>query len=153
MNKFIKLSLLSFLVVSSMAKADPTQSNRLLYETANRTSSTEKSLDVKSLNQTELSQKAQEWGLTTEEWQRYLELQKGERGIWSPNLDPLTTLGIEAKTEEERTRYAELLARKMYERVERELAFNVLMTKPLPNFILMNCLLRLNRIFLNLPDG
>lgn len=123
MNNFIKLPLLSFLVVSSMAKADPTQSNRLLYETTNRTLSTEKSLDVKSLNQTELSQKAQEWGLTTEEWQRYLELQKGERGIWSPNLDPLTTLGIEAKTEEERTRYAELLARKMYERVERELAF------------------------------
>ena len=123
MNKFIKLSLLSFLVVSGMAKANSTQSNRLLNEVANHTSSAEKSLDVKSLNQTELSQKAQEWGLTTEEWQRYLELQQGERGVWSPNLDPLTTLGIEAKTEAERTRYAELLAKKMHNRVERELAF------------------------------
>ncbi|MFC1102698.1 hypothetical protein ACFGYK_10630 [Pasteurella multocida] len=102
MNKFIKLSLLSFLVVSSMAEANSTQSNRLLNEVANHTSSAEKSLDVKSLNQTELSQKAQEWGLTAEEWQRYLELQQGERGVWSPNLDPLTTLGIEAKTEAER---------------------------------------------------
>lgn len=95
----------------------------LLTETGKRTTIVEKQLDIDSLNPIELHQKAREWGLTQEEWQHYIELQKGERGIWSPNLDPLTTLGIEAKTEAERTRYAELLARKMYERVERELAF------------------------------
>ncbi|HDL4619024.1 TPA: TIGR03759 family integrating conjugative element protein, partial [Mannheimia haemolytica] len=39
---------------------------------------------------------AKEWGLTIEEWNRYTELMKGERGMWSPNLDPLTALGIEA---------------------------------------------------------
>ncbi|QZP16385.1 TIGR03759 family integrating conjugative element protein [Avibacterium paragallinarum] len=126
MNKlaqWVSLSILG-IGISFQGNADSlTHSSSLLSATSSHTTTLEKQLDTHTLTQSELQQKAQEWGLSTEEWQRYLELQKGERGIWSPNLDPLTTLGIEAKTEEERTRYAELLARKMYERVERELAF------------------------------
>lgn len=65
---------------------------------------------------------AQQWGLTDSEWQRYQQLRQGERGIWSPGLDPLTTLGVEANNDAERQRYAELLARKEHQRVEKELA-------------------------------
>lgn len=62
--------------------------------------------------------------MTVEEWSRYTELMKGERGMWSPNLDPLTALGIEARTAEEREKYARMLAKKYYERVSKELDFD-----------------------------
>ncbi|WP_233141479.1 TIGR03759 family integrating conjugative element protein [Aggregatibacter actinomycetemcomitans] len=75
------------------------------------------------LSQPEIQSKAQEWGLTVEEWNKYEQLKNGERGTWSPGLDPLTTLGIEAQTEQKRNYYARLLAKKMHERVEKELAF------------------------------
>ncbi|WP_250128501.1 TIGR03759 family integrating conjugative element protein [Aggregatibacter actinomycetemcomitans] len=82
-----------------------------------------KNIVTGQLNQQELELKAQEWGLTVEEWNKYEQLQNGERGTWSPGLDPLTTLGIEAKTEQERTYYARLLAKKMHDRMEKELVF------------------------------
>jgi integrating conjugative element protein (TIGR03759 family) len=65
----------------------------------------------------------QRWGLSQEEWTRYEELKRGERGIWSPSLDPLTTLGVEATTDAERHKYADLLVEKEAQRVEKELAF------------------------------
>lgn len=71
----------------------------------------------------QLHSKASEWGLTDEEWSRYQELNQGRRGLLSPGLDPLTMLGIEARTDEERRRYAELIVRQDFERVEAELAF------------------------------
>lgn len=69
------------------------------------------------------STSASRWGLTETEWARYQQLKLGERGIWSPHLDPLTTLGVEATTDAERQKYAELLVEKEYQRVEKELAF------------------------------
>ena len=66
---------------------------------------------------------AKRWRLSTEEWAQYQTLMAGPRGIWSPNLDPVTVLGIDAETEAERRRYAELLVMLEYERVEKELRF------------------------------
>ncbi|MGR7526937.1 TIGR03759 family integrating conjugative element protein [Klebsiella aerogenes] len=66
---------------------------------------------------------AQQWGLTAQEWTRYQQLKQRERGIWSPGLDPLTTLGVEAATEAERRHYADLLVAKESQRVDKELAF------------------------------
>lgn len=63
------------------------------------------------------------WGLDEDELDRYDSLMQGSRGIWSPGLDPVTTLGIEAETQEERRRYAEMLVEVEKARVERELAF------------------------------
>src|SRR5574343_545328 len=40
---------------------------------------------------------ARDWGLRPEEWARYRQLMQGPLGIYSPNLDPLTALGIEAR--------------------------------------------------------
>lgn len=51
---------------------------------------------------------SRDWGLRPEEWARYRQLMRGPLGIHSPNLDPLTALGIEARSDEERRRYAEL---------------------------------------------
>ncbi len=75
------------------------------------------------LEELQSKKNAQEWGLTNEEWRRYQQLSKGRRGILSPGLDPITTLGIEARTEEERRHYAELSVKQDFQRVEAELAF------------------------------
>ncbi|MBA5201365.1 TIGR03759 family integrating conjugative element protein [Pectobacterium aroidearum] len=66
---------------------------------------------------------AQDWGLNTEEWQRYRELMEGPLGTYSPNLDPLSALGIEAHSDDERQRYAELQVQAEARRVEKLLAY------------------------------
>ncbi len=45
------------------------------------------------------------------------------RGIQSPNLDPISVLGIEAHNDTERRHYAELWVKQEYERTEKELKF------------------------------
>ncbi len=66
---------------------------------------------------------AKDWGLRPEEWARYRQLMQGPLGIYSPNLDPLTALGIEARSDEERSRYAELQVQAESRRVGKELAY------------------------------
>lgn len=95
--------LLAFLILPAMLCASPQQ--------------------TRTEEQTITHTQAQQWGLTDSEWQRYQQLHQGERGLWSPRLDPLTTLGVEADSDTERQHYAELLARKEHQRVEKELAF------------------------------
>jgi len=68
-------------------------------------------------------QQARDWGLRTDEWTRYRELMKGPLGVYSPALDPLSALGIEARSEDERRRYAELQVRAEARRVEKTLAY------------------------------
>jgi len=69
------------------------------------------------------SEQAASWSLTEQEWTRFEQIQAGPRGFWSPNLDPLTALGVEAQTDQERQRYAELQVALEAKRVERELAY------------------------------
>lgn len=66
---------------------------------------------------------ARDWGLRAEEWARYRQLMQGPLGVHSPNLDPLTALGIEARTDEERRRYAELQVQVEARRVQKLLAY------------------------------
>lgn len=67
--------------------------------------------------------KAKAWGLTDNEWAKFERLRSGPRQYWSPQLDPLTTLGVEADSDQERQRYAELQVRLEAKRAERELAY------------------------------
>jgi len=69
------------------------------------------------------AQLAQQWGLNHDEWARYRELMQGSLGVYSPNIDPLSALGIEARTDEERRRYAELQVQAEARRVEKLLAY------------------------------
>lgn len=66
---------------------------------------------------------AHDWGLQSEEWARYRRLMQGPVGIYSPNLDPLTALGIEARSDAERRHYAELQVQAEAHRVEKILAY------------------------------
>lgn len=69
------------------------------------------------------SEQSASWGLTEQEWTRFEQIQAGPRGFWSPNLDPLSALGVEAQTDQERQRYAELQVALEAKRAERELAY------------------------------
>lgn len=71
----------------------------------------------------EEAQQARDWGLRSEEWTRYRALMRGPLGIHSPGIDPLTALGIEARSVEERRRYAELQVQAEARRVEKLLAY------------------------------
>ncbi|MBP2195056.1 TIGR03759 family integrating conjugative element protein [Pantoea cypripedii] len=68
-------------------------------------------------------QQAQQWGLSDSDWSRYQSLMKGDRGIMSPGLDPLTALGVETDNSAERKRLAELWVKHEYARAEKEMAF------------------------------
>lgn len=63
------------------------------------------------------------WGLTRQDWKAYQNLMQGHRGLLSPNLDPITALGVEAETRIERRRLAEIHVLFEKERVEKEFAF------------------------------
>ena len=77
--------------------------------------------DALHIDATEL--RAQYPDLTPADWMRYELLKHGPRGYWSPNLDPVTVLGIHARSEEERTHFAGIAARLEHERVQAEVAF------------------------------
>lgn len=99
--------------------------NTQIQSTLSQAQSVQQSVEQQSGQSRLTENKWSEWGLTEQDWTRYEELKNGPQGIWSPNLDPLTMLGIEARTENERNRYAELLARKEFERNEKILAFQL----------------------------
>ncbi len=64
------------------------------------------------------------WSLSAVEWQRYESLMSGVRGSISPaSISPIEVLGIHARDNAERQKYAERWARVMHEDVERILAF------------------------------
>jgi integrating conjugative element protein (TIGR03759 family) len=68
--------------------------------------------------------RARTWGLSEPEWRRYKQLMQGLRGSISPStISPIEVLGIHARDEAERQRYAEAWARVMYEDAGRILAF------------------------------
>ena len=68
--------------------------------------------------------RARTWHLSEPEWQRYRQLMQGIRGSISPEtISPIEVLGIHARGEAERQRYAERWAQTMHEDAERILAF------------------------------
>jgi integrating conjugative element protein (TIGR03759 family) len=80
-------------------------------------------LERSALTETE-RRRAAEWQLDAREWQRYESLMVGVRGSVSPStLSPVEVLGIHARDDAERRRYAERWARLMHEDAERVLAF------------------------------
>lgn len=112
---------------TSFSFANQTSVTNTISQAQSTQQSVEKSLNIQHSQSSE--NKWTEWGLTQTEWLRYEELKKGSRGIWSPNLDPLTMLGVEARNDKERQHYAELLAKKEYQRVEKEFAFQIAYNK------------------------
>lgn len=64
------------------------------------------------------------WGITKEEYERYDYIQNNTaRGYFTPNANPLVYLGIEARTERERRKYAEKVAKLEWDNHEKTKAF------------------------------
>lgn len=81
-----------------------------------------------SFTQTDATEQlqAQFWGLTLEEVRRANLLMKGPRGAFSaPNITPVEILGIHARSDAERQKYAEHFARILRADTERVLAWTV----------------------------
>ena len=69
-------------------------------------SNTEKSeISLSELNMT----RAKEWGLSLEDYEKSLTLREGVGSYWDDSTDPITMLGIHAKTTSKRRYYAEKL--------------------------------------------
>ena len=66
---------------------------------------------------------ARKWKLTDSDWQKYKKIMSGPRGTWSPNLDPITALGVQETDPVERARYATIWMELEVQRAELELAF------------------------------
>ncbi|HEY3592185.1 MAG TPA: TIGR03759 family integrating conjugative element protein [Buttiauxella sp.] len=132
--KISLVAMLFMLLATGAARADTVNS-------ATSTTSTANSLQDKSL-QSQSQQSAQQWGLSDTEWQKYQQLKQGKRGIQSPGLDPLTTLGVESDSLSERRRLAELWVKEEYQRTEKELAFqrevNAAWSRLYPNALSVN---------------
>ncbi|ORM63893.1 TIGR03759 family integrating conjugative element protein [Pantoea rodasii] len=71
----------------------------------------------------DLKQQSGQWGLSQDDYERYQSLMNGPRGIQSPGLDPLSTLGIEARSQAERCQYAEKWVKEEFARTQKELDF------------------------------
>jgi hypothetical protein len=67
---------------------------------------------------------AAQWGLNLDEYRRYEALMRGMRGsISDPRISPIEVLGIHARSDAERQKYAEIFAKMMAEDAERILQF------------------------------
>lgn len=82
-----------------------------------------------TLNKNDLV-RATSFDLTPEEYGQYKYLMKfTPRGVWTPDIDPVIALGVSAKTERERMKYAELAFQQRTKREAKEIAFSVSMMK------------------------
>lgn len=65
------------------------------------------------------------WGLSPDEMSRAKVLMQGPRAAFSvQNLSPIEALGIHARSDAERRKYADMMARAFYADVQRSLAWN-----------------------------
>ena len=62
--------------------------------------------------QKRIQQSATSLGVTTQEWTRYESIMQGEGKYHWSDADPVLVLGMYAKSESERRRYAEMMAKK-----------------------------------------
>ncbi|WP_122417208.1 TIGR03759 family integrating conjugative element protein [Pseudomonas viridiflava] len=107
------LSMLTPLSVAVAATSASSQANSQEHQSATYDSQARSSDEIL----------ARDWNLSPQEWQRYQALMQSSRGVYSPGLDPLTALGIEARSDEERRRYAELQVKAEAQRTAKELAY------------------------------
>jgi len=121
--QFIKSQTFFVLLVSFMVVMISLPPDGFAEKVSNSTSSETRLLDS-SLSASD-QHSATLWQLTHKEWKHYQSLMDGPRGIWSPDLDPLSVLGIAATTDSERTYYAEKLAKLERARLQQELRFEV----------------------------
>ncbi|MXY64065.1 MAG: TIGR03759 family integrating conjugative element protein [Gammaproteobacteria bacterium] len=64
------------------------------------------------------------WDLSETDWSTYTKLMRGPSGLWYSRLDPAFVLGINAKSESERERFARIVYDQERQRLDDLFAFN-----------------------------
>ena len=119
MNSQMQTVILSIALVA----LHPVDAAELSHTQVRETGQDASSTAASALSPTDLA-RAHLWDLSETEWRRYKQLMQGVRGSISPStISPIEVLGIHARDEAERQRYAEAWARAMHEDVDRILAF------------------------------
>jgi len=119
MNSRWKVTVLSIALVASSPVVATDIASTQVKETGQAASSTA----ANTLSETDRV-RARTWGLSETEWRRYKQLMQGVRGSISPStISPIEVLGIHARDQAERRRYAQVWARAMHEDASRILAF------------------------------
>ncbi|MDR6610550.1 TIGR03759 family integrating conjugative element protein [Pseudomonas synxantha] len=114
-----RLSLIPAMALALMTNAEAQASGSSTNISIEKNNSSRVTADLQN-DETRL---ARQWGLQEDEFKRYRALMQGPLGTYSPNLDPLSALGIEAQSEDERQRYAKLQVEAEAARVEKLLAY------------------------------
>ncbi|MBI6131558.1 TIGR03759 family integrating conjugative element protein, partial [Serratia marcescens] len=105
----LKYSMISLMLLSPLSQA----AQQSAIENSQATLS-----EIQQSQANKTAQQGRQWGLSGEEYQRYQQLMDGPRGTQSPGLDPLTALGIEAQSDAERKKYAQLWVKQEFARTE-----------------------------------
>ncbi len=66
----------------------------------------------------------QAWGLSETDWSRYQDLLSGPSGLWYSHLAPTVVLGINAESDAERQRFAQIVWEQEQQRLDNLFAFN-----------------------------
>ena len=74
------------------------------------------------------------WGLSKQDWQRYLQIKQGPRGLWSPDLNPIAVLGIHSEEPGQRRRLASQYVAMQQKRFSSELQFQRAVNEELQRF-------------------
>ncbi|MEA3241815.1 MAG: TIGR03759 family integrating conjugative element protein [Pseudomonadota bacterium] len=119
MNNLLNPIILTFALVASHS----TVATELINTQVKQTGQDDSAIEANTLSALDLA-RARIWELSEVEWRRYKQLLQGIRGSISPStISPIEVLGIHARDEAERQRYAEIWARAMHEDVDSILAF------------------------------
>lgn len=122
-KKFLGITLGLFLSAQVLAQAVRPTSVVPVQRQMQPTTGTGSTTQAPSIDTTDTFT-AQVWGLNAEEVQRAKALLRGPRASFSiPNLSPIEALGIHARSDAERRKYAELFARAQHADTERVLAW------------------------------
>jgi integrating conjugative element protein (TIGR03759 family) len=124
LNKIRAVVILSFIGLSLSVSANDS------FDTSKVITSAESALNDKQLDAyfnvlTPLDiARAKSWGLTGKEWSTFKKLKMtSSRAALVPNIDPITLLGAESKTDKERSRYAKLFNDMEIKRSIEDIAF------------------------------
>ncbi len=80
--------------------------------------------DQSEQSTSKIAEEAKPWGLSSQDYQHYLkEMAEGPNRLWWKEIDPPQVLGMNAKTDEERMKYAKIEVELDQERAEKEIEF------------------------------
>ncbi len=114
------LLITAFLLATPVAAVEKTQNTAPVYskEISNSNISKPDNIAIKKARYEKAITEAKRWSIDVEDWYRYEELAQGHAKYDFSHLDPVHVLGIFARNEEERQKFAHIWAMHEYTRID-----------------------------------